>query len=47
MCIYDLHDFPRNGNRDGLIWKMTHPAKKIVSVKHLEKKYLKPDFQFT
>ena len=38
MCIYDLHDFPRNGNRDGLIWKMTHPAKIIVSVKHLPKR---------
>lgn len=37
MCIYDLHDFLRNGNRYGLIWKMAHPAKIIVSVKHLGK----------
>lgn len=48
MCIYDLHDFPRNGNRDGLIWKMTHPAKKNRKREASPgKKYLKLDFQFT
>ena len=48
MCIYDLHDFPRNGNRDGLIWKNDSPCEKNRKREASpEKRYLKLDFQFT